>query len=98
MKVRNSSKRRPPEMFRPLLCSLRWKDIDISEDKEDIIVNAVNEGTLRHWHWIVKIYGEEEIRKVLERRLASEFHPESRNLAKVVFAVPRFRHARRSPH
>lgn len=85
-------------MFRSLLWSLRWKDVDINEDKEDIIVNAVNEGTLRHWHWIIKMYGEEKIRRVLKRRLASEFHPESRNLAKVVFSVPQFRHARRSSY
>ncbi|OGF74142.1 hypothetical protein A2Z63_00225 [Candidatus Giovannonibacteria bacterium RIFCSPLOWO2_02_44_8] len=95
---KNLSKRRLPEMFRPLLWSLRWEDIDIDEDKEDIIVNAVNEGTLKHWRWIIKMYGEEKIRGVLKRRLASEFYPESRNLAKVIFSVPQFRHARRSSH
>ena len=83
-----------PEFFRPLLWSLKWKDVDIDEDKNDIIVNAVNEGSLAHWRWIIKTYGKEAIRGVLERRLASEFHPESRNLAKVIFSLSQFRHAR----
>jgi len=88
------SKKQPPEMFRPLLWSLKWEEVDIREDKDDIIVNAINEGTLDHWRWLIKTYGKETIRKVLERHLVSEFHPESRNLAKLIFSLPRFRHAR----
>lgn len=88
----------PPEMFRPFLWWARWEDIDIQEDKEDIIVSAINEGTLDHWRWLIRIYGKDTIRRVLKKRLASEFHPESRNLAKVIFSIPKFRHARRSPH
>lgn len=83
-----------PSLFRPLLWSLSWKDIDIEEDKEDIIVNTVNYGNLKHWKWLLKTYGEKTIKQVLQNRLESEFHPESRNLAKVLFSVTRFRHAR----
>jgi len=84
----------PPEIFKPLLWSLRWDEIDINEDKEDIIVGAVNEGALNHWHWIIATYGKDEIRHVLGRRLETEFHPESRNLARVIFSIPEFKHAR----
>lgn len=83
-----------PLIFRPLLWSLSWKDVHIEDDKEDIIVNTVNNGTLNHWKWIIKTYGKKTIKRVLERRLDSEFHPESRNLAKVIFSVTQFRHAR----
>lgn len=83
-----------PSLFRPLLWSLSWKDLDIQEDKEDIIVNTVNYGNLKHWKWLIKTYGKKTIRQVLRNRLDSEFHPESRNLAKVLFSVTRFRHAR----
>ncbi len=76
----------------------KWEDIDIEKDKEDIIVSAVNEGTLDHWRWLLKVYGKEAIRKVLSKRLATEFHKESRNLAKVIFSIPDFQHARRSAH
>lgn len=81
-------------MFKPLLWSLKWEGIDMEEDKEDIILNTINEGTLAHWHWIIETYGKEAIRKILERHLDSEFHPESRNLAKIVFSLAQFRHAR----
>ena len=81
-------------MFRSLLWSLKWENVDIHEDKDDIIVNTVNEGTLEHWRWLIKTYGKETIRRVLERHLASEFHPESKNLAKLIFSLSKFRHAR----
>ena len=83
-----------PATFRPLLWSLRWNDIDIEEDKDDIIVNTVNEGTLDQWRWIIEAYGKDTIRAILEKHLATEFHPESRNLARVVFSIQNFSHAR----
>ena len=87
-----------PEIFRPLLWWVKWEDVNTEEDKEDIIVSAVNEGTLRHWRWLVDTYGKEAIRKILEKRWATEFHPESRNLAKVIFSVVGFQHAPRGTH
>lgn len=90
-----ASKKKPPEFLKPILWSLKWNELDIGEDREDIIVAAVNEGTLRHWRWLIKTYGRTEIRRVLRKRLATEFHPESRNLAKVIFSIPHFRYARR---
>ena len=66
-----------------------------NHDKEDIIVNSINEGTLRHWQWLIHTYGKDTIRTVLEHRLETEFHTESRNLAKVIFGAFRFQHARR---
>lgn len=87
-------KLKPPRSFRPLLWSLRWSSIDVRKDKDDIILNTINEGTLTQWHWLIETYGKSTIKRVLEQRLASEFHPESRNLAKLIFSVSKFRHAR----
>ncbi len=92
------TKQNPPEIFRPILWSLKWEDVDIYEDKDDIIVSAINEGTLDHWRWIIKVYGKENVRQVLLRHLQSEFHPESRALAQIVFSFSNFRHAQRSAH
>lgn len=91
-------KKHLPTTFRPLLWWAKWTDIDVEQDKEDIVVSAINEGTLKHWGWLLKTYGKETIRKILQRRLDSEFHPESRNLAKVIFSIPDFRHAREGTH
>ena len=87
-------KKQLPEMFRPLLWGLNWDALDVEKDREDIIVAAVNEGTLAHWRWLIQIYGKDTIRRVLERRLDTEFHPESRNLAQVIFSIPHLRHVR----
>ncbi|OGY78637.1 MAG: hypothetical protein A3B74_04640 [Candidatus Kerfeldbacteria bacterium RIFCSPHIGHO2_02_FULL_42_14] len=81
-------------MFKPLLWSFRWKDLDVTSDKDDIILNTINEGTLAHWRWIIDTYGKKTIRKTLEKRLASELHPESKNLARVVFDIKKFRYVR----
>ncbi|OGY54401.1 MAG: hypothetical protein A3C82_00860 [Candidatus Wildermuthbacteria bacterium RIFCSPHIGHO2_02_FULL_47_12] len=92
------SKKQLPEIFRPFLWWAKWGDLDVEVDKEDIIVSAVNEGSLSHWRWLIGMYGKDTIRKVLENRLASEFHPESRSLAKAIFSLSGFRHARESIH
>lgn len=84
-----------PESFRPLLWYARWDEIDIDEDKDDIIMAALNEGTLEQWKWLIRAYGKEEIRRVLQHHLKTEFHPESASLAKLVFGLSEFRHARR---
>ncbi|MFH1354350.1 MAG: hypothetical protein ABIH36_03610 [bacterium] len=78
---------RLPEMFRPIMWSYRFEDIDADKHREEIIVNTINFGSLRHWHWLITHYGKKEIHQVLRRRLATEFNPESRNLARLVFGI-----------
>lgn len=94
MSKKPRAKKKPPAIFRPLLWSLCWDEIDIDEDKNDIIVNTINEGTLTHWHWLIRSYGKTTIRNVLKKRLASEFHPESLRLAQILFSIPPLRYAR----
>lgn len=83
-----------PESFRPLLWGLKWNELDINEDRDDIIVNVVNSGQISDWMWLLSTYGDDVIRSVLKKRLASELYPESRNLAKIFFGVNSFSHAR----
>jgi hypothetical protein len=83
-----------PIMFKPLLWSLKWDSVNINEDKEDIVMAAINEGTLEHWRWIIRAYGKDEIQKILAKRLVTEFHPESYYLAKTVFNLPTLRYGR----
>ena len=90
----NTLRPQMPLSFKPLLWSLRWDDIDIERDKEDIILNIINEGTLEQWRWLIDTYGKEMIRRILEGRLETEFHPESLRLAKIVFLLSSLRHAR----
>ena len=84
-----------PLSLKPLLWGLKWDDLNIEEDIQDIVSSVVNEGTLDQWRWLVETYGEEKIRQVLQNRLATEFHPESRRLAQLIFSVPSFLHERK---
>lgn len=93
-KRKKTSKKYLPEKLRPLLWWAKWEDIDVEKDREDIIVSATNEGTLDDWRWLIKTYGKGTIREILKKRLATEFHPESRNLAKLIFSISDFRHVR----
>ncbi|MBI2645108.1 hypothetical protein HYW94_02965 [Candidatus Uhrbacteria bacterium] len=87
-----------PLSFRPILWGLKWNSLDIQRDREDIIMSAINEGTIDQWRWIRKHYGDDTIRIILKRRLVSEFHPESIQLARVVFGIKPSNYARRSSH
>lgn len=98
MVTQGKKTQRPPTNIRPLLWSLKWSDLDIQADQDDIILNVVNEGTVQQLRWLVTTYGKARIRKVLQRHWASELHPESRNLAKVMFPTLRFHHAPQRAH
>lgn len=87
-----------PKSFRPILWGLDWNRIDVNNDREDIVVNTLNEGTADQWRWIRKTYGDAKIRTILSRRLTTEFHPESINLARIVFGIKSMRNARRNSH
>lgn len=96
--MKQEAKKRPaalPEMFRPLLWSYRFEDLNPDKHKSEIIIQTINYGSLKHWRWIIQQYGRAAIREVLERRLMTEFNPESRNLAQVLFNVDHFRYAPR---
>ncbi|KKU76601.1 MAG: hypothetical protein UY03_C0030G0004 [Parcubacteria group bacterium GW2011_GWA2_47_64] len=96
MRMLNNVAKKLPSSFRPLLWGLKWDELDIKDDREDIILGVINGGTIQDWKWLRSVYGEDAVRRVLEGRLFSELYPESRNLAKIFFSVNSFRHARRS--
>lgn len=83
-----------PESLRPLLWGLKWDELNVEDDKDDIIVGVVNGGRIADWNWLRSVYGDDIIKNVLEKRLVSELYPESRNLAKIFFGVNSFLHAR----
>ena len=52
-----------PEIFRPLLWSYQFDQINPEEDLETIVLQAINYGTLAHWRWLAQRYGEDGIRE-----------------------------------
>jgi hypothetical protein len=83
-----------PEMFRPLLWGLKWDALDVRKDERTIILAAVMNGRLEHLRWIIDVYGKSEIGRVLSQCLVTEVHAGARNLARVLFGVTDFKHAR----
>jgi len=41
-------RKQPPKMFKPLLWGLKWNALNIWENKEEIILAALNYGKLKH--------------------------------------------------
>lgn len=93
-----SKKQGLPASFKPLLWWLDWGALDVQRDGEDIIVSTLNEGSVDQWRWIRETYGDRKIKAILKTRLATEFHPESVSLARLVFGIKHFRNARSSSH
>ena len=85
--------------MRPLLWGLRLDELNIRDDKDDIIVGVVNGGKIADWKWFRSVYEDGTIKSVLEKRLESELYPESRNLAKIflgsIHSVPKDRFLKR---
>lgn len=84
-----------PNFFKPILWSLDFSQVDPERDRKNIILNAINYGTLAHWHWLVEHYGREEVKKVLAAVPATEFKPRARRLAGLMFAIDNFNYAPR---
>lgn len=98
-KTRRPAKRLP-EMFRPLLWSYRFEEIDPVAHRKEIIVNTINFGDLKHWQWLTAYYGRPAVRRVLTSVPVTEFRPHVRNLVGLLFGIgeEEFRHAPRGPH
>ena len=85
-----------PEFFKPLLWSYDFDSLDLSKNKKDIILNAINYGDLKHWRWIINYYGKDEVKKVLESVSVWELRSRVRKLASLIFELQDLNYAPRS--
>lgn len=90
------TKTKLPESFRRLLWSYRFPLIDIDEDKQRIIINAVNYGDWEHWRWLVNYYGLAEVKRIIENTPVSEFRPRVLRLICLLFKIKKMKYATRS--
>jgi hypothetical protein len=84
-----------PERFKPILWSYDLKRLDPIKHKRTIILAAINYGDLWHWRWLIKHYGENEIRRTLQHLPASSLRVEAARLAKLIFKVKEYNYAPR---
>jgi hypothetical protein len=89
---------RLPENLRQFFWSYRFEELEASKDEKTVIVQLINYGSLTHWRWLVRQYGIDEIRRVLQSIPATEIKPRTRTLASVLFSIPVWRNAYRSAH
>jgi Family of unknown function (DUF6922) len=89
---------RVPEIFKPILWSYDFDQIDPAKHAKSIIVNAINYGTLAHWRWLRAHYGADRVRSIIGSIPATEIRPRAQRLAALVFGIDRFNHAPRGTH
>lgn len=84
--VQNKSANSLPDFFRPLMWSYDFNLLDLEENKRTIILNTINYGDLKHWRWIAKHYGKDEVKKVLESIPAWALRNRVRKLVSLIFS------------
>ncbi len=89
-------KRALPADFKQLFWSENFENLELEKDKKKIIVNLINYGDLDHWRWLVKSYGQAEVRDLLSSITVTELRERVRPLAKILFKVESFNYAPRS--
>lgn len=87
-------------MFRPILWSYRFEDIDSEKHKEEIIVNTINYGDLAHWRWIIACYGLREVQNVLTTIPVTAIRHHVRRLVSLLLGISdhEFNHTSRGTH
>ncbi len=85
-----------PLFFKPILWSYNFYSMDIQKNKKTIIINAINYGDLKHWRWIIKNYGKENIKETLMNVYFTEIRLKVVPLISIIFSIDKFNHASRS--
>lgn len=82
--------RRPPNSLKPYFWSYDFSKLDVESDRRLIVVNIINYGTLKDWRWLVKVYGKEEIKKIIRRTPTGEFRPPALKLISLLFSIKKY--------
>jgi hypothetical protein len=89
-----------PEIFRPLLWSYRFEDIDPVAHEQEVMINTINYGDLEHWRWLINRYGVLEVKRVLTTIPVTEIRRHVRRLVSILFGISEheFNHTPRGAH
>ncbi len=87
-----------PSFFKPLLWSYDFSLIDAKKSKKRIIINTVNYGNWRHWEWIIKFYGKNKLKKVIEGIPRTEFRVPALKLISLLLGIKKMQYASRSDY
>jgi len=87
-----------PLFFRPLLWSYNFSSIDSQKNKKTIILNTINYAGWKHWLWIIKFYGREGVKKIIEQTPKTEFRAPALKLISLLLDIKEFKYASRSDY
>ncbi|MFH1175658.1 MAG: hypothetical protein V1698_02965 [bacterium] len=85
-----------PDFFKPILWSYDFSAMNPKKQSKTIIINAINYGNLNHWRWIIKYYGKDKIKEILQKIPTTEIKPKTRRLAEIIFSIDKFNYVPRS--
>jgi|AntAceMinimDraft_18_1070375.scaffolds.fasta_scaffold06993_6 hypothetical protein len=87
-----------PSFFKPLLWSYNFFLIDPKKNKKRIIINTVNYGRWKHLQWIVKFYGRNKLKKIIEETPETEFRVPALKLVSLLLGIKKMKYASRSDY
>lgn len=87
-----------PKMFKQLLWSYRFEEVNPKDNKRTIIVNSINYGDLPHWQWLFKYYGKTSLRHTIQNIPFSEFRPGAIKLMGLLLNLTKLNYASRSDY
>ncbi len=85
-----------PSIFKSLFWPYKFSSIDPEKHKKTIILHTINYGRWEHWQWIIKNYGRENVKKIIEETPASEFRPRALKLISLLLKIKKLKYATRS--
>lgn len=85
-----------PLNLKPIFWSYNFTALDPEKDKRRIIINIINYGNWKDWQWLLKQYGQEEVKKTIEQTPITEFRDRALKLISLLLAIEKFNNAPRS--
>ena len=97
--MRNKNKdQKLPSFFRPLFWSYKFSLVDPDKNKKRIVINTINYGSWRHWLWLIKFYGEKEVKEIIEETPKTEFRVPALKLVSLLLGIKKLKYASRSDY
>lgn len=96
LKIETNSKTKLPEFFRSLFWYCDFSNLDLWENKEEIMMQTINYGNWEHWQWLFRYYGIERSREIIENMPASAFRERALKLASLLLKIKKMKYASRS--
>lgn len=87
-----------PKDIKPLLWSYKFSKIDPIKNKQIIIISIINYGNWEQWKWLIKIYGKQNLKKIIVNIPKSAFFERPVELISLLLGIKKFKYASRSDY